>query len=446
MDGQADPAARDGPRYNHERRVRAMAEPVGEGGRTAAMGTGARGFVPILLGTEIGSYGMARAFWERYGVASVCYGSFPLTPTRDSKFIEQRCDADILDPARFVGLLNADAAGFVGKVPLVIPCGDDYSLLLSNHKAELDPSYRCICSGPGVLDELNDKARFYALCERAGVPYPRTVTIGPGDEDRLPELPFGFPVALKPTDAASWRNHPFQGQKKAFVLDDDKMLAKTIRRAFASGYEGQLVIQDFIPGDDGNMRVMNGYVRQDGSISLLSLGHPVLEDCAPMRIGNYAAIVSYADEEIYASVERLMSHIDYFGYFNIDMKYDGRDGSCKLLDFNPRQGRSSFFTTLAGYNLAEHVVADVVEGRRRPAVHATNECLWVGVPRSIVRRYTAKGPGRDCALELMRQGRVGTTLFGARDNSLRRLWNMAKLWAHYYLDFKRHFGHRELED
>ena len=70
----------------------------------------------------------------------------------------------------------------------------------------------------------------------------------------------------------------------------------------------------------------------------------------------------------------------------------------------------------------------------------------MGVPRSIVRRYAAKGPGRDRALELMRQGRVGTTLFGAHDDSPRRLWNMAKLWAHYYLDFKRHFGHRELED
>ena len=69
------------------------------------------------------------------------------------------------------------------------------------------------------------------------------------------------------------------------------MLAETLRRIYASGYDEGLVIQDFIPGEDDNMRVLNGYVRSDGAVSLLSLGRPVLEDCAPMRIGNYAAIV-----------------------------------------------------------------------------------------------------------------------------------------------------------
>ena len=50
------------------------------------------------------------------------------------------------------------------------------------------------------------------------------------------------------------------------------------------------------------------------------------------------------------------------------------------------------------------------------------------------------------ALELMREGRVGTTVFGAHDASPRRLWAMAKLWMHYYLDFRRWFGHHELDD
>ena len=104
-----------------------------------------------------------------------------------------------------------------------------------------------------------------------------------------------------------------------------------------------------------------------------------------MRIGNYAAIISYGDEGAYASVERLMRHIDYFGYFNIDMKFDVRDGSYKLLDFNPRQGRSSFFTTLSGHNLARCVVEDVIEGKTSESVHANEEFLWCGVLRSIVR-------------------------------------------------------------
>ena len=223
------------------------------------------------------------------------------------------------------------------------------------------------------------------------------------------------------------------------------MLEETVRRVYAAGYDAQLVIQDFVPGDDSNMRTMNGYVRQDGSVALLALGRPILEDPEPMRIGNYVAIISYGDEELYATVEQLLSHIHYFGYFNLDMKYDSRDGSYKLLDFNPRQGRSSFFVTLAGNNLARYVVEDVVEGKKGPAVHADNRYLWVGMSRLIVRHYTPEGDGCDQALQLMREGKVGTTLFGAHDNNPKRLYYMGRLWLSYFRDFKRFFGHRELE-
>ncbi len=399
-------------------------------------------FTPVLLGTEIGAYGMARAFWERYQVKSVCFGTFPLTPTRHSKFIEQRCDADLMEPGRFVEVLNAAAPGFAGTVALIIPCGDEYSILLADHAAELDEAYVPVCSGPGILGSLNDKASFYALCERAGVPYPRTVVISGA---RVPDdLPFGFPVAVKPTDAAMYREHHFQGQKKAFVIEDRAMLEETVSRIYDSGYTAQLVIQDFIPGGDENMRVLNGYVRSDGKVALMSLGHPVLEDCAPMRIGNYAAIVSYGDDVVYDAVERLLDHVPYFGYFNLDLKWDSRDGSYKFLDFNPRQGRSSFFTTLSGHNLAQFAVEDLVEGKKDAPIRATEEVLWYGVPKSIVRAYAAEGPARDRAIALMNEGKAGTTLFGARDNDPRRLWNMAKLWVSYRRDFKRWFGHREL--
>ena len=44
----------------------------------------------------------------------------------------------------------------------------------------------------------------------------------------------------------------------------------------------------------------------------------------------------------------------------------------------------------------------------------------------------------------MRAGKVGTTLFGAGDNDPHRLFDMAKLWVHYVLDYRKYFGHRDL--
>ena len=400
--------------------------------------------VPVILGTEIGGYGMARAFWERYGVKSHVFGTFPLTPTAHSKFIDVHIDANLLEPGRLAEVLNRAVPELAapGSAVLVVPCGDDYAVALAEQQQRLAPELLPVVPPERVLKRYNDKESFYRCCEQAGVPYPATVVI---DGPAVPGLPFGFPVALKPSDAPAYRAHPFEGQKKAFVLEGPDELAETVRRVYAAGYPGRLIIQDFIPGDDGNMRVLNGYVRGDGTISLLSLGHPLLEDYSPMAIGNYAAILSYGDDAVYDLVERLMAGSGWRGFFNIDMKYDPRDGSYRLFEVNPRAGRSSFFTTLAGYNMASFAVDDYVEGGALEPVRATNETLWVGVPRAIVRRYAPQGPDKDRALELMRSGSCGTTLFGAKDNDPRRLYNMAKLWIRYHVEYRRHFGHRDLE-
>lgn len=394
-----------------------------------------RTFQPVILGTEIGAYGMARAFWQTYGVRSVCLGTYPLTPTAHSKFIDQRCDERLGEPEVLSRAIEEEASRTGADVVLVIPCGDEYAIELAEVAGGLDQRCLAVSSHPKMLRDLNDKSSFYAFCERAGVPYPRAVTVG---RDGVGDLPFDLPVALKPTDAASFREHPFEGQQKAAIVATRQELEETISRAYTAGYDDRFVVQDFVPGDDSNMRVVNGYVRSDGSLALIALGNPVLGDCAPMRVGNYVAIVSYGDDAVYEMVERLVGQLDYFGFFNMDLKYDARDGAYKVLDFNPRAGRSSFYVTLSGHSMAVPPVEDLVEGRRGPACRVFDEVLWTGVPHSVVRRYMPLGPMRDRALALMAEGRVGTTLFGAGDNDPRRLANMAKLWAHYHDDFRRY--------
>lgn len=398
-------------------------------------------FVPVLLGTEIGDYGMARAFYEEFGVSSVAYGTFPLTPTANSRFIEVRIDPDFGKLDRFVEVLNRDAHSFGTKIPIIVSCGDDYTRLLAHASERLDPVYRFACPPADLVDTVLNKTTFYELCERHKVPYPGTVVL---DDVHVGELPFDFPVALKPDDAPAYREHPFEGQKKAYVVDTRDRLEQTVRRIYAAGYPGKLIVQEFIPGADDNMRVVNGYVRNDGTVSLIALGHPLLEMYSPSAIGNYAAILTYGDDAVYDMVERFVTSLEgrYRGFFNIDMKYDPRDGVYKLFELNPRPGRSSFYATLAGYNLARFIVDDVVDGGSLAPVRAINETLWLGVPRWIVRRYARNSPDKDHALALMHEGRTGTTLFSANDRNMRRMFNIGKIWLRYGLDYLQYFGDR----
>lgn len=75
------------------------------------------------------------------------------------------------------------------------------------------------------------------------------------------------------------------------------------------------------------------------------------------------------------------------------MKYDHRDGKFKLFEINIRQGRSSFFVTLNGYNLARWVVDDYVNNTLADMepVYANdvieNRKLWLGVPVKVFKKY-----------------------------------------------------------
>ena len=42
-------------------------------------------FQPILLGTDFNCYGMARSFYQQYGIKSIAYGVMHMAPTRYTK-------------------------------------------------------------------------------------------------------------------------------------------------------------------------------------------------------------------------------------------------------------------------------------------------------------------------------------------------------------------------
>jgi 6-phosphofructokinase 1 len=133
---------------------------------------------------------------------------------------------------------------FGGRKAILLSCGDSYTRLLSLNKDRLDPVYIPVCPDYEAVDSVNSKVRFYSFCEKAGIPYPETVIIR---DAGIPELPFGYPLVLKPDDADDYNAHPFEGQKKA--LD-------TLEK---HGIEGLIVI-----GGDGSFRGAKALSEQYG--------------------------------------------------------------------------------------------------------------------------------------------------------------------------------------
>ena len=411
-------------------------------------------FVPILLGSDINVYGMSRSFHEAYGIVSEAYAGLQLAPTKYSKIVNVHVvpgfdkDPVFMDKMRELGktTYNDPETKY-----LLIACGDGYAELVSQHKEELSEWFICPYIDFDLLQRLISKVSFYEICEKYDLPYPKTFIITENmlEAGKLKQdLPFDFPVALKPANSVEWLSIDFEGRKKAFILDTRDEFDTIIKRIYQAGYTSEMIAQDFIPGDDSNMRVLNAYVDQNHQVRMMCLGHPLLEDPSPEAIGNYVAIMPEYNEKIYQTIKSFLEKIDYTGFANFDMKYDPRDGEYKLFEINLRQGRSSFFVTLNGFNLAQYVTEDrvfekpfdeTIYGKAEPA----NSKLWMGVPKSVFEKYARNNADKDKALEMIKKDQWGTTVFYKKDMSLMRWVLMKYMFSQYKGRFDLFFKEKE---
>ncbi|WEV36866.1 carboxylate--amine ligase [Lactobacillus sp. ESL0677] len=405
-------------------------------------------FTPILLGSDINVYGMARSFNQAYGIKVKALADSQLAATRYSKIIEVELHQGFSEDPTFMTVMREQMKIYQDhqEPVILIACGDGYAELLAKHKDELQDVFVVPYIDYDLLEKLISKEGFYQIAEEYGLPYPKTKIITKADfqAENYLQLPFDYPVELKPEDPVSWLDVHFEGRKKAFTIHDETELTDIVGKIYGNGYEADLILQDFIPGDDSNMRVLNAYVDKDHHVKMMCMGHPLLEDPTPQSIGNYMAILPEYNEKLYEQVEAFLEKLNYTGMANFDIKYDERDGQYKFFEINLRQGRSSFYVTLNGYNLAKWYVDDYVNDnlKEKSTVYGnklkSKHVLWLGVPVKIFKEYAYDNEAKEAAEELIHEGRYGTTVFYDKDRNFKR-WLLMKYMFHNYYDRYKKF-------
>ena len=402
--------------------------------------------LPVLLGSDANVYGMARSFYMEYGVTSLAIGKGALAATANSRLVKMAVvEPNLEDDAVFAHTLTDFARAHSGKTLVLVSCGDNYTGLMARNRAALEPFYKFACPTPELVAELDTKEFFYKACERHGLSYPRT--FGCTNENyKTVELPFSFPCIIKASNSVAYWNCRFPHKKKVFVAYNREEFGAITAAIYSSSYQDNLVLQEYIPGDDNCMRVLNCYSGLDHKVKLMALGRPLLEEQTPEGIGNYAAIMNVRDDELMEKMKAFLEDVGWEGFSNFDMKYDARDGKYKLFEMNPRQGRSSFFVTASGYNLAKWLVEDVVEHKEQGLTIADAHHLWMIAPAGILKKYLKDEALLAQAMELMRQGKVSHQLFCKEDAGFkRRIWYIRNQ-LNNYRKYKRYFGNKSLVD
>lgn len=398
-------------------------------------------FTPILLGSDINVYGMARSFHELTGEKIQAIASVQYAPTRFSKIVEVELHAGFNEDPVFIETMRQIAKRYENhqEPVILVSCSDGYTELIAKHKEELSKTFVCPCVDYDFLKQLNNKERFYKIAEEHHLPHPETKIITPDDyKQQNLSQPFAYPVALKPSESVDWLDIHFEGRKKAFTIHSDEEFKDIVGKIYDNGYTHDLILQDFIPGDDSNMRVLNAYVDQNHHVKMMCLGHPLLEDPTPASIGNYVTILPEFNQNLYDTVQNFLEEINYTGFANFDMKFDARDGQFKFFEINLRQGRSSFYVTLNGYNLAKFLVDDYVTGELADAAtiygnqNKATRKLWLGVPKKVFEQYAVDNEAKQTALAMIREDRFGTTLFYRPDMNIKR-WALLTYVNHNYV-------------
>lgn len=389
-------------------------------------------FQPLLFGGDINVYSVARAFHEAYGVKSIAYGRYPSFPCHGSAIIDYRVCADNESADAFRKNVAQVCKEFPDKKVLVMGCGDSYVQLAAHCKDQLPENAIAPYIDGELLDTLINKEKFYALCDQHGIDHPATFIYDKSMGHDF-SLPWGAPYIAKPADSVAYWACGDHSLAKVYICQSWEELLESLDHVYAAGYQDHMVLQEFIPGDDSYMRVLTSYSDRNGKVTTMCLGHVLLEEHSPHGIGNHAVILTEHDEELSQKIKGLLEDLHFTGFSNFDIKYDQRDGKYKAFEINCRQGRSNYYVTGSGHNIAKLVVEDRVEEKELPFEITKNRSLWRMVPKKVAFDFTPKKYHQEMK-SLIRAGADHHSLVYEGDGSLKR---RLRVWKNHLGNMKR---------
>lgn len=400
---------------------------------TATPGDGSTPAVlPVVLDFTLSGYALARAFHERYGLTSVALVPFQTGAIADSSIfhdVRELGREALIDPTPVLKALRKIAAENPALTVIALTNNDGLVQAMSGARESLGKNVVVPHENPETLHRVSDKNEFNGLCAAAGVPTPRTQVLDFADgRPADSEADLGWPIILKPADSGLYNALSMPGKEKLYKVADQVGLEKILDRLGAAGFTGQMLAQEFIPGDD--LLSVTLYRAADGRITLARASRVLAQDPRPAYLGiPDVQVVDDLPDAIEAGT-RILEEAKYHGFANLDAIRDPRDGRVVFFEINPRFGRNCFYATATGANIAEQLVADLVNEAPVEAPELVGKLLYTTLPPAFLGRYLSSAD-RDEMQTLVRDGRWADPLkYAGERNPKHRLYARVSAWNH----------------
>lgn len=354
-------------------------------------------FIGVVLGGDMNTYGVARAFYEKYNKKTIVIGKHPLYPTHPSKIIEGYYYDKILEDDCLIESLTKLNEKYPSTKKILFGNTDFYvEHIMKNRKRieSISNTYIIPMVDYSLFQELFCKETFYKLCEKYGLNYPK-YQIFDFKKDNIDEfiVNFQYPIFIKPANSVIYSEYNFVGKQKGYKIENNNEFRKTLNIIKDSGFKDKFIVQEYIEGNDESMYVVTAYVSKNNKVKVITTGKILMHDRTPELIGNYSAITNAYLEDFSLKIKEFLEKIKFTGIGHFDVEYDIKRKKFYVFEMNIRQGRSNFYTYASGANLIEQIVDDYIYNKDNQFYIANNKFTVSIIPKFLLK-YCLKKNGQ----------------------------------------------------
>lgn len=400
-------------------------------------------FEVLILGTDANAYYMARCCYEAYHKKAYVLGKDRLAFTKFSNILHVIYNKDIWDLKAFLKALDEFQKEHQNKKIVLISTNETYTEFISGNRDKISDSYVCNVPSIDIIKSLTNKEKFYKTYKDSNLVFPKTIYYDCKKNKTLDEIDLTFPLIIKPSNVVMFNHISFADKHKIYKVNTKEELEETIDNIIFGGYTDKLIIQEFIPGDDSNLFDSVVYVNQKGNVEFISFAQIGLQERTRFMVGNAAVLINgfnttkgNAKKQV-KEIKKFMESINYRGFAEVDMKYDIRDNTFKVLEINARQGRCSYYVTALGKNLVKTIVDDVLYNLENKYTLLEDKILLSFVPKGIVRKYIKNKEYKKEVLKMWKK--VIKPMDAPQDKNFKRFLLLRKRWFHYYIEYKKSY-------
>lgn len=228
------------------------------------------------------------------------------------------------------------------KADILLPITEAAIYFTAKHKAVMEKHLKLpAVPSANLFRKVVNKHELNVLLADKGFPVSKNIIVDERGPEELASL-VNYPVLFKPViGGGGWgiRYVDSAGQLIKLLQDWDHTYL--------------YILQEFIPGSNVDCSL----IAQDGKLQAATIQKPLKNRGLTFATG----IKFVEDPKLRSMMERLVEAIGWNGIAHIDLRYDERDGSYKIIDFNSRYWSTLIGSVAAGINFPYLAIRQALE-------------------------------------------------------------------------------------